>query len=61
MSDWNPNEYTCPHCKDVIRSSYPGEFVTCKCGDMSVDQTEHYTRFIGLLPMEDGDLDRNNA
>jgi hypothetical protein len=32
---------------DIIFSKYPGHFVTCKCGCLSVDQTEDYIRILG--------------
>ena len=37
----------CKKCNDVIFSKYYGQFVTCKCGAISVDQTPHYSRHIG--------------
>ena len=37
----------CNKCKDVIFSRYDGEYVTCKCGAIAVDQTPYYTRMIG--------------
>ena len=37
----------CNKCCDTIHSSYSGEYVSCKCGKIGVDQTEHYTRMIG--------------
>ena len=37
----------CTHCNDIIHSSYSGEYVSCKCGKIGVDQTEFYTRMIG--------------
>ena len=37
----------CTHCDDMIHSSYSGEYVSCKCGAIGVDQTEYYTRIIG--------------
>ena len=37
----------CTHCDDIIHSSYSGEYVSCKCGKIAVDQTEYYTRVIG--------------
>lgn len=40
-------EYECAKCGDKIHSRYSGEFVTCKCGAISVDSTPYYTRFIG--------------
>lgn len=38
---------TCAKCNDVIYSKYSGAFTTCKCGAISVDQTPHYSRWIG--------------
>ena len=37
----------CTHCDGMIHSSYSGEYVSCKCGKIGVDQTEYYTRVIG--------------
>ena len=37
----------CTHCNDTIHSSYSGEYVSCKCCKIGVDQTEYYTRIIG--------------
>lgn len=50
--DPNPAAYwktkvQCRQCEDIIYSSYSGEYVTCKCGAISVDQTPCYSRFIG--------------
>jgi hypothetical protein len=45
-SKWNP-DVTCNKCGDKIHSKYSGEFVTCKCGAISVDQTKWYQRYIG--------------
>jgi len=39
----------CNKCGDSIQSKYEGQFVTCKCGAISVDQTRHYSRFIGNM------------
>ncbi len=50
MSDekeWNPAIYQCRECFDMIWSEHPGQFVTCDCGSISVDQTRSYGRFIG--------------
>jgi len=47
VKTFNPTEVECRKCGDRIKSSYPGEFVTCKCGAIAVDQTEYYTRYIG--------------
>ena len=43
----NPTHLQCTHCDDTIHSSYSGEYVSCKCGVIGVDQTEFYTRIIG--------------
>ena len=37
----------CTHCNDTISSSYSGEYVSCKCCKIAVDQTEYYTRMFG--------------
>jgi len=37
----------CTHCDDTIHSSYSGEYVSCKCGKIGVDQTHDYVRYIG--------------
>lgn len=47
MTEWKPPHYKCAKCKSVIFSSFPGEYVSCSCGAISVDQTRHYSRFIG--------------
>ena len=44
---FNPTPVTCRLCEDTIKSRYSGEFVTCKCGAISVDQTAYYSRYIG--------------
>ena len=46
IANWNP-EIECNKCGDKIHSRYSGEFVTCKCGAISVDQTHYYSRYIG--------------
>lgn len=48
MSKWQPSiKVQCKLCDDIIWSRYEGEFRTCKCGAISVDQTPYYTRYIG--------------
>ena len=37
----------CTHCSGIIHSRYSGEYVSCECGVIGVDQTEYYTRMIG--------------
>lgn len=49
-----PTEFTprikyCRKCNTGIYSAYEGQFVSCKCGAISVDQTKHYERYIGNL------------
>ena len=46
---YTPGEikYQCTICKDIIWSKYEGQFTTCKCGAISVDQTAYYTRILG--------------
>ena len=57
----NPTHLQCTHCNDTINSSYIGEYVSCKCGKIGVDQTEYYTRIIGnkgdylVVKQEDND------
>lgn len=48
-NSFKPHKYQCADCDDIIFSGRPGEFVTCKCGAISVDETLHYTRFIGQM------------
>jgi hypothetical protein len=49
MSDFNPEKSQCGICESVIVSSYPGQFVRCKCGASFVDQTYHYSRYGGAV------------
>jgi len=37
----------CKLCCSTIYSRYSGEYVTCKCGSIAIDQTHEYTRLIG--------------
>lgn len=37
----------CKLCKDVIYSRWEGEYRSCKCGAIAVDQTKHYMRGVG--------------
>lgn len=48
-SRWNPRKHKCKECGTEIWSKYPGEYCECKCTEnpIAVDQTEHYSRFIG--------------
>ena len=40
----------CAKCGDVIYSKYDGQMVSCSCGAIAVDQTPHYSRYIGNMP-----------
>lgn len=46
LEDWQKKSQ-CRLCKGIIFSRYSGEFVSCKCGAISVDQTPYYGRYIG--------------
>ena len=48
LQSWQVPEQ-CAKCLSIIYSTYQGEFVTCKCGAISVDQTKHYARHIGNI------------
>lgn len=47
MTYFEPIKYRCNLCKDIIYSRYPGQYITCECGSLSVDQTEFYIRISG--------------
>jgi len=49
---WPPKPSTVRCCGDTIVSSYPGEFVACKCGKSFVDQTPYYSRYGGTAIAE---------
>lgn len=51
----NPrNRAQCKKCKDVIESRWTHEFVTCKCGSISVDGGSSYAkRCFPSTPKED--------
>lgn len=46
LKEWQ-YKVRCRKCDDVIYSRYSGEFVSCKCGAIFVDQTEWYGRYGG--------------
>lgn len=41
------NSATCRKCKDFIFSRHVHDFVTCKCGAISVDGGQEYIRRVG--------------
>ena len=57
----NTTHLQCTHCNVIIHSSYSGEYVSCKCGKIGIDQTEFYIRMIGnegdylVVKQEDND------
>lgn len=38
------NRVQCNNCKDIIQSEWGHHFLTCKCGDVSVDGGRNYLR-----------------
>lgn len=44
MADKPRNRAKCKKCGDVIESTHVYEFVTCKCGSISVDGGGEYLR-----------------
>ena len=46
-----PSKYRCKSCEQVIFSTFPGEFVSCKCGNY-VDQSRYYIRVGGAGVLE---------
>lgn len=52
MPDRTPkrrNRARCRKCGDVIESKHQHDFVTCKCGAISVDGGDAYFRRVGDL------------
>lgn len=43
------NRAKCLKCFDIIESKYCHDFVTCSCGDLSVDGGKDYLRRVGDL------------
>ena len=43
------NAAECVLCNDLIESKYRHDFVTCKCGSISVDGGHSYLRRVGNL------------
>ena len=46
-TEFTPRIKYCRKCNVGIYSTVEGQFSTCKCGAISVDQTKHYERYIG--------------
>lgn len=53
---FNPSKIQCNNCKDIIQSSYPGEWVACKCFENKkdnkgcyIDSTRSYERMAGIF------------
>jgi hypothetical protein len=49
MKLFDPHTCQCPACETVLRSRWPGEFVSCECRMSFVDQTEYYSRYGGIV------------
>ena len=43
------NKIMCLRCNDIIESTFRHDFVTCKCGAISVDGGHDYLRRVGDL------------
>ena len=43
------NAVRCLKCDDIIESKFRHDFVTCKCGSISVDGGIDYLRHVGNL------------
>ena len=41
------NRIRCKECKEIIESKHRHDFVTCKCGNCSVDGGQDYHRRLG--------------
>ena len=44
MNKITKNAARCKNCGDVIESTYTHDFVTCSCGNLSVDGGHDYLR-----------------
>lgn len=59
------HDVQCAKCNDIIWSRYDGEFRSCKCGAIAVDQTPYYARYIGdqqdIIIKKDGQDRTNNS
>jgi hypothetical protein len=42
--EFKPNKYIAKCCKSILQSKYPGQFVSCSCGESFIDETEYYVR-----------------
>lgn len=43
------NKAQCKRCKDIIESKHRHDFVTCKCGSISIDGGLDYQKWTGDL------------
>lgn len=46
---WPPPAMQCPECLQLLQSKWPGQFVTCFCGESFIDQTPYYSRYGGKV------------
>ena len=45
------NKWKCLKCNDIVESKHRHDYVTCKCGEMSIDGGTSYIRLMGDLDM----------
>ena len=45
------NRWKCLYCDDIIESKRQHDFISCKCGAMSIDGGTSYIRLVGDLDM----------
>ena len=45
------NRWKCLHCNDIIESKHQHHFISCKCGQTSIDGGTSYIRLVGDLSM----------
>lgn len=43
----NPRKIICLLCRDVIYSKHYGQFVSCKCAQLAIDESMYYCRILG--------------
>lgn len=48
LEDWQ-KRVKCAKCGNIIYSKYDGQYRSCICGAIAVDQTPSYGRYIGNM------------
>lgn len=51
------NRARCKNCGDIIESKFRNDFVSCRCGLISLDGGQDYRRCIGELKYFDFNVD----